>query len=46
MEFVEPVKNSFPFNLIFYSTYLLTLNIFNSEIGKETLNKKELNMDT
>ena len=46
VESVESAGNSFPFNLIFYSTYLLTLNIFNSEIGKETLNKKELNMDT
>ena len=48
VEYVESVEsvNSFPFNLIFYSTYLLTLNIFNFEIRKETLNKKEFNMDT
>ena len=48
VESVESVEsvNSFPFNLIFYSTYLLTLNIFNFEIRKETLNKKEFNMDT
>ena len=28
--------------MIFYSTYLLALNVFIYEIGKETLNNKEL----
>ena len=28
--------------MISYSTYLLALNVFISEIGKETLNNKEL----
>ena len=42
IESIESAKNSFPFNIIFDSTYLLALNIFISEIGKETLNKKEL----
>ena len=42
IESVKSVKNSFPFNMIFYSTYLLALNVFISEIGKETLNDKEL----
>ena len=28
--------------MIFYSSYLLTLNVFISKIGKETLNNKEL----
>ena len=37
VEFVESVKNSFPFNMIFDSAYLLTLNVFISETGKETL---------
>lgn len=39
---IESVKNSFPFNMIFDSTYLLALHVFISEIGKETLNNKEL----
>ena len=39
---IESVKNSFPFNVISDSTYLLSLNVFISEIGKETLNNKEL----
>ena len=39
---VESVKNSFLYNMIFYSTYLLALNVFISKIGKETLNNKEL----
>ena len=41
---VEFVKNSFPFNMISDSgsAYLLVLNVFISEIGKETLNNKEL----
>ena len=42
IESIESTKNSFPFNMISDSTYLLALNIFISEIGKETLNKKEL----
>ena len=42
VESIESVKNSFPFNMIFYSAYLLALNAFISEIGKETLNNKEL----
>ena len=42
IEFVESVKNSFHFNMIFDSAYLLALNVFISEIGKETLNNKEL----
>ena len=39
---VESIKNSFPFNVISDSTYLLALNVFISEIGEETLNNKEL----
>ena len=39
---VEYVKNSFPFNMISNSAYLLALNVFISKIGKETLNNKEL----
>ena len=39
---VKSIKNSFPFNMIYGSTYLLALNIFIYEIGKETLNNKEL----
>ena len=42
VEFVESVKNSFPFNMIFDSAYLLALNVFISKISKETLNNKEL----
>ena len=45
VKFVESVvsaKNSFPFNMISDSTYLLALNVFISKIGKETLNNKEL----
>ena len=42
IESVEYVKNSFPFNMIFYSAYLLALNVFISKIGKENLNDKEL----
>ena len=38
----ESIKNSFPFNMMFDSAYLLALNIFISEIGEETLNNKEL----
>ena len=39
---IESVKNSFPYNMISDSTYLLALNVFISEIGKKTLNNKEL----
>ena len=42
IESVESVKNSFSFNMIFDSSYLLALNVFISEIGKETLNNKEI----
>ena len=42
VECVESVKKSFPFNMIFDFAYLLALNFFISEIGKETLNNKEL----
>ena len=42
IESVKSVKNSFPFNMISDSAYLLALNVFISEIGKETLNNKEL----
>ena len=40
--FVEFIENSFPYNMISNSAYLLALNVFISEIGKETLNNKEL----
>ena len=39
---IESVENSFPYNMISNSTYLLALNVFISEIDKETLNNKEL----
>ena len=39
---IEFVGNSFPFNMISDSAYLLALNVFIFEIGKETLNNKEL----
>ena len=42
VEFVESVENSLPYNMISDSAYLLVLNVFISEIGKETLNNKEL----
>ena len=42
VEFIESVKKSFLFNMISNSTYLLALNVFIFEIGKETLNNKEL----
>ena len=42
IEFVESVKNFFPFNMISDSAYLLALNVFISKISKETLNNKEL----
>ena len=43
---IESVESSFPFKMIFDSAYLLALNVFISEISKETLNNKELNRDT
>ena len=33
VDFVESVKNSFPFNMISDSSYLIALNVFISEIG-------------
>ena len=42
VESVEFVENSFPYNMIFDSAYLLALNVFISEICKETLKNKEL----
>ena len=39
---VESIENFFPYNMISDSTYFLALNVFISEIGKETLNNKEL----
>ena len=39
---MKSIKNSFPYNMISNSTYLLALNVFISEIGKKTLNNKEL----
>ena len=42
IESVEFVENSLPYNMISDSAYLLALNVFISEIGKETLNNKEL----
>ena len=39
---IESIENSFPFNMISDSAYLLALNVFLSKIGKETLNNKEL----
>ena len=39
---VESVENSFPYNVISDSAYLLAFNVFIWEIGKETLNNKEL----
>jgi len=42
IEFVEFVENSFPYNMISDFAYLLALNVFIFEIGKETLNNKEL----
>ena len=42
IKFVESIKNFFPYNMISDSAYLLALNVFISEIGKETLNNKEL----
>ena len=42
IESVKSIENSFPYNMISDSAYLLALNVFISEIGKETLNIKEL----
>ena len=42
INFVEFVDNSFLFNMISDSAYLLALNVFIFEIGKETLNNKKL----
>ena len=42
VESVESVKYSFPFNMISDFAYLLALNVFIYDIGKETLNNKEL----
>ena len=39
---VKSIGNSFPFNMISDSAYLLAFNVFISEIGKETFNNKEL----
>ena len=39
---IESVENSFPYNMISDSAYLLALNVFTLEVGKETLNNKEL----
>ena len=41
-ESVKSVENSFPYNMIFDFAYLLALNVFIYEIGKETLNNQEL----
>ena len=37
---VESIENSFHYNMIYDSAYLLALNVFISEIGKETLNRR------
>ena len=39
---IESTKNPIPHKIIYDSSYLLALNIFISEISKETLNIKEL----
>ena len=39
---MKSIKNSFPYNMISNSAYLLALNVFISKIGKKTLNNKEL----
>ena len=41
-DLVKSVENSFPYNMISDSAYLLALNVFISKIGKETLNNNEL----
>ena len=40
VESIEFVENSFHYNMISGSAYLLALNVFISEIGKETLNRR------
>ena len=40
VESIESVENYFHYNMISDSTYLLALNVFISEIGKETLNRR------
>ena len=40
VESIEFVENSFHYNVISNSTYLLALNVFISKIGKETLNRR------
>ena len=42
IESVESVRNSSLLNMISDYAYLLSLNVFIFEIGKETLNNKEL----
>ena len=42
IESFESIKNSFPYNMISNSTYLLALDVFISKIGKKTLNNNEL----
>ena len=42
VESIKFVKNSFPFNMSSDSAYLLVLNVFISEIDKDTLNNEEL----
>ena len=39
---VKSIENSFPYNMISDFAYLLALNVFIYDIGKETLNNKEL----
>ena len=40
VESIESIENSFHYNMISNSTYLLALNVFISKIGKETLNRR------
>ena len=40
VESIESIENSFHYNMIYDSAYLLALNVFISEIGKETLNRR------
>ena len=42
VESIESIKNYFHFNVISDSAYLLALNVFIFEIGKETINNNEL----
>ena len=41
-DLVKSIENPFTYNMISDSVYLLALNVFISEIGKETLNNEEL----